>query len=370
MENATTILQPELLDVEEHNIGHQFHIEEVKSHLDIESHKIVCMLGIHGTGGMGKTTLAKALYNSIIHQFECAIFLEDVRERSNSHMGLVHLQEAILSKLFEGENIKLHSVNEGVTRLKDRLQHRRVLLVLDDVDNENQLEKLARNCDWFGLGSRIIITTRDKHVLDIHKVEKRYEMKGLNDDEALQLFCWKAFKSNQPAMNYEDVSNCAIHYARGLPLALKVIGSHLADKSVEECKDQLKKYKMIPEKNILDILRISYDCLEDTAQCVFLDIACFFKGNSLQYVEKVLEKCGFFPLDNIKILINKSLLAVKDGRLRMHDLIQDMGRAIVRQKAPSKPGERCRLCFYKDVLRVLRENSVRTLLLCIFFLKK
>ena len=121
VKKVTTKLQHEQLDVGEYLIGHQSRIEEMKSLLDIESSRKVHMLGIHGIGGMGKTTLAKALYNSIIHQFECAIFLEDVKERSNSCMGLIHLQEAILSKLFEGQNIKLGNVSEGVTRLKDIL---------------------------------------------------------------------------------------------------------------------------------------------------------------------------------------------------------------------------------------------------------
>ena len=120
------------------------------------------------------------------------------------------------------------------------------------------------------------------------------EMKGLNDHEALQLFCWKAFKTSQPTMNYEDVSNHAVCYASGLPLALKVTGSQLANKSVKECECALKQYERTPQQNIQDILMISYDYLEDSAKFVFLDIACFFKGDSLQYVEEVLEKCDFF----------------------------------------------------------------------------
>ena len=137
--------------------------------------------------------------------------------------------------------------------------------MLDDVDSEDQLEKLAGKCNWFGPSSRIIITIRDKHVLDVHEVEKRYEMKGLNDDEALQLFCWKAFKTSQPATNYEDVSNRAVRYASGLPLALKVMGSQLANKSVKECECALKQYERTPQRNIQEILQLSYDYLEDNA---------------------------------------------------------------------------------------------------------
>jgi hypothetical protein len=62
--------------------------------------------------------------------------------------------------------------------IKERLHLKRILLVLDDVDKLDQLEKLAGKADWFGLGSRIIITTRDKHLLRAHGVESIYPMKG------------------------------------------------------------------------------------------------------------------------------------------------------------------------------------------------
>ncbi|XP_027331302.1 TMV resistance protein N-like isoform X1 [Abrus precatorius] len=357
VEMAIAELHHEQLDVGEHIVGHQSCIQEVRSLLHIESRDKVCMVGIHGTGGIGKTTLAKALYNMIFYQFECAIFLESVRETSKQ-MGLVHLQETMLSKLLEGKIIKLSSVDEGAARLKDRLRHRRILLVLDDVDSVDQLEKLAGNCNWFGSGSRIIITTRDKHVLTIHEVEKRYEMKELNDHEALQLFCWKAFKMSQPATSYEDVSNRAVRYARGLPLALKVIGSNLVGKSIRECECALEQYERIPDRKIQDILKVSYDCLSENAQYVFLDIACFFKGERREYVERILDKCDFYPTYNIGILVDKSLLTVDQyGHLRMHDLIQDMGKEVVRQESPRRPGERSRLYFHEDVLNVLTENS-------------
>ena len=129
----------------------------------------------------------------------------------------------------------------------------------------------------------------------------------------------------------------------------------------------IEQYERIPQRNIQDILKISYDYLEDNAKNIFLDIACFLKGKTLQYVQKVSEKCDFFPSYNIGILFDKSFLVVKDDCLWMHDLIQDMGKEIVRQEALSKPGERGKLCCHQYVLRVLRENSVRTLLICILF---
>ena len=75
---------------------------------------------------------------------------------------------------------------------------------------------------------------------------------------------------------------------------------------------------------------------------------------------------SLFPSYNTGVLVDKSLLVVKNGYLRMHDLIQDMGREIVGQEATSKLGDRSRLYFHEDVLKVLRENSIRTLLIHLF----
>jgi hypothetical protein len=64
------------------------------------------------------------------------------------------------------------------------------------------------------------------------------------------------------------------------------------------------------------------------------------------------------PQTIIQVLIDKSLIKVGDYRVRMHDMIEDMGREIVRLEAPSKPGERSRLWFSKDILHVFKENKV------------
>lgn len=271
--------------------------------------------------------------------------------------------------MLEDGKIQLASVNEGTETIKGKLGQKRVLLVLDDVDDIKQLEILAGGRDWFGSGSRIIniiITTRDKHLLDAHWVENICEMKVLNDHESLELFCQNAFKSCHPAPDYEDLSNRAIHYAKGLPLALKVIGSHLIGKDLSEWKSALDKYEKSPHKDIQSILRISCDSLDLNEQDIFLDIACFFKGQRLEYVKAILDGCDFYPEDGIRILVDKSLITVEHSCLMIHDLIQDMGKESVKEEKPKEAGKRSRLWFHEDVLEVLTEDTVRTL--CIFFI--
>jgi hypothetical protein len=347
------------LYVADYPVGIEFRVLIVNSLMDVGSNGKVQMLGIYGTGGMGKTTLARAVYNSIADQFDDLCFLHDVRENSAKY-GLEHLQGKLLSKLVELD-VKLGDVNEGITIIKQRLHQKKVLLILDDVHELKQLQVLAGGLDWFGPGSRVIVTTRDKQLLESCGIETSYEIDKLNDKEALELLRWKSFKDNKDDSNFDDVLRCAVTYTSGLPLAIEVVGSNLFGKNIGEWRSALNQYERIPIKKIQEILKVSFDALEEDEQNVFLDIACCFNGYELKELEDILHAhYGNCMKYQIRVLHEKSLIKIQYGDVTLHALIEKMGKEIVREKSPNEPGRHSRLWFHKDIIDVLEENKVNT----------
>jgi len=345
------------LHVADYSVGLGSRILEVSSLLDLGSSDGVYIIGIHGTGGIGKTTVTRAVYNLIADQFECLCFLHNVRENSVKH-GLEYLQEQLLSKSI-GFETKFGHVNEGIPIIKQRLCQKKVLLILDDVDKLKQLQVLVGELGWLGHGSRVIITTRDKHLLSCHGIKIKYEADGLSEEQALELLRMKAFKTNKNDSSYDYILSRAVKYASGLPLALEVVGSNLFGKSMAECESILDKYERIPHEDIQKILKVSYDALDEEQQSVFLDIACFLKGCGLAYVEKLLhDRYGYCIKSHVGVLVDKSLIKINFNLLTLHDLIEDMGKEVVRQESPNNPGERSRLWFHDDIVKVLKENMV------------
>ena len=205
------------------------------------------------------------------------------------------------------------------------------------------------------------MTTRNKRLLANRNGFSTYdyEVKELDEDEAIELFRKHAFPSNEVPEDYLKLEKQAISYAKGLPLALKVMDRDLCEKTIHEWDDALDCYKKNPLEDIQKILR-SYEGLTENERNIFLDIACFFKGYDMSYnmIKDVLKACGLNPISGIQKLIDKCLLTIdQDNYLLMHDLLQQMGMDIVQEEA-EKPEERSRLWCYEEALDVVTKNMV------------
>ncbi|XP_030934500.1 TMV resistance protein N-like [Quercus lobata] len=337
-------------------IGIESRVEKLKSCLAIESND-VRIIGIWGTGGMGKTTFARVVYGMVYNKFDACCFIADVREESGKR-GLHKIQQKLLNELLNERDLKVQDVDKGVLMIKNRLCNKKILHVLDDVNELEQLKKLAGEHCWFSSGSRVIITTRDKHLLVLHKVNEIYEAEVLNHEEALQLFSLKALKMDHPPEDYGKLSQAFVDYSKGLPLALEVLGSFLFKKSIDEWKSGLDRLTEFGERKILNVLRISFDDLQEIVKKIFLNIACFFNQMDRDNVIEILDSLELSPRIGLRDLIDKSLVKLHWNRLWMHDLLRDMGRDIVLQECPEHPGKRSKLWLYKDIDNVLITNTV------------
>ncbi|ONH89971.1 hypothetical protein PRUPE_8G027100 [Prunus persica] len=357
-----------LLDSSDILVGLDTKLKEIDLHLDTSAND-VRFVGIWGMGGMGKTTLARLVHETISHSFEGSSFLANVREVYATH-GLVPLQKQLLSNILGETNIQVYDAYSGFTMIKRCLCNKKVLLILDDVDQSDQLEMLIREKDCFGLGSRIIITTRDERLFVDHGIEKVYKVMPLTQDEALYLFSRKAFRKDDLEEDYLELSKNFINYAGGLPLALKTLGSFLYKRSRDEWKSALDKLKQAPDRKIFQILKISYDGLEEMQKKIFLDVACFHKLYDKEEVIEILDSCGFVGTRIvIHVLIEKSLLSISNTHLSIHDLIQEMAWEIVRQESFDEPGGRSRLWLHSDIIHVLTNNTgteaIESIVLCL-----
>lgn len=338
--------------------------------LEARSHD-VHIVGIWGMGGLGKTTLAKAIYNEIGYDFESRSFLANIREASKQDSGLVALQEQLVSDIIRRSVKKIPDIDTGKIIISERVPNKKALVVLDDVDSLNQLKALCGSREWFHPGSVIIITTRDAHLLNLLEAKPIYRMREMDKYESLELFSWHAFKQASPLENFIQLSHELVAYCGGLPLALEVLGSYLFDRKFEEWKSVLSKLEQIPYDEIQAKLKISFDGLKDHSEkAIFLDICCFFINKDRTYVTQILNGCELHAEIGIQILIERSQIKVdKNNKFGTHDLLRDMGREIIRGNPPKDPEERSRLWFHKDVLEVLTEHTVRIFFIYSFVLQ-
>ncbi|XP_031285319.1 disease resistance-like protein DSC1 isoform X2 [Pistacia vera] len=326
----------------------------IKFLLHLDDFNNVHTIGILGMGGIGKTTITEALFNNIKSQFHASYFARDVREKSSNNYTLTLLRRELLSTILEDQNS-----NIDFNFTKERLGRKRVLIVFDDVMKSTEIESLIGDLNWLGGGSRIIITTRDKQVLKNCGVDEHgiYKIGGLSPCNALQLFCTHAFRNNCPKIDYSDLSLWFVNYSKGVPLALKVLGCYLFDRPKEFWEGAIKKLERVPHKDIYEVLKLSFDGLDENEKDIFLDIACFLKGESKNFAEEFFDACNFHPKVAITILVDKCLvIETDDNKITMHDLLQEMGRKIVQDASMNDLGRYSRLWHHEDIQHVLEAN--------------
>ncbi|KAJ9558628.1 hypothetical protein OSB04_013242 [Centaurea solstitialis] len=328
------------------------------------------ILTIWGMAGIGKTSLAKYIYELHFHVFERSSFIEDIGRRSMQQVNaFLDLQKNLLEDIQKRHLSKLHDVNLGTVNIEKTLLRKRTLLVLDGIDNFEQLDLLVGTIG-FHPGSKIIKTTQDgsltekSGLFNMNVVPKhtKHLLEGLNEIESLQLLSQHAFKCNAPKKGYKEMSQKVVKHCGGHPLALKVLGSSLFNEDVSAWEDIVDLLKKELNADIQKVLRITYDSLRsENDKELFKHIACFFVGKDREFTEMILKECGFRTNFGLSKLINRCLITVGPrNELTMHQLLQDMGKDLVRQESPTKPWKRSRLWRHEESYDVLKQEKGTT----------
>ncbi|XP_017221713.2 disease resistance protein RPV1 isoform X1 [Daucus carota subsp. sativus] len=366
------------LDVARYPVGLDSRLKDITALLS-RGTKDVIKIGLFGMGGIGKTTLAKALFNKLLPgSFKGSCFLANVRESLGNSKGLESLQQQLINDVLRSKNkVEVNSVGQGIKLIDQKICSAKILVVIDDLEDHQEFQSLVRR---FAPGSVVIITTRDEEILDKIEVEtqNRYKVNVLSDAESETLFFRHAFGDAQPSNTLKILSKDILRLAGGLPLALEVFGSSLYKKSEVRWKSYIETLQRSPNSRIQEKLKISLEALESDdplLKKMFLDISCLFIGWNKEKVVEILDTYYPYADDKIDILKNRCLLTInsrdefrmhdllldmgKESRdeLRMHDLIQDMGKEIAHNNSPDEPGKHSRLWVPKEICSVLKEHK-------------
>ncbi|CAN1770965.1 Disease resistance-like protein DSC1 [Linum perenne] len=351
-------------------VGMNSRVFDVERMLAMDEHSsTIRIVGLWGMGGLGKSTLARTCYERLkrVNDKEMRFhFIDKINETYDKPYLIEALVQELYSTLLSESRLTRGDVNVGYRRA--RLRRSKVFVVLDDVQTPSQLEQLLLGealslVKLFASGSRIIITTRDKMVLEYVKAEM-YPVENLNDDESLQLFKMNAFQPVDHFISHDwnSLSHRVTSYCKGNPLALKVLAGTLLYKDKAYWGSFLRKLSEIQEPEIHHVLRRSYGELEKDDKRLFLDIACFFYGTLKSLLIKYMETSYTSSYSRVQDLIDKSLLIsntdnVQGEAVVVHGLLREMAWNIVTEEENIK--NRTRFKDSDDVRNLLTIPEVK-----------
>ncbi|CAA2957769.1 probable disease resistance At4g33300 [Olea europaea subsp. europaea] len=301
------------------------------------------VIGIHGIGGSGKTTLAREICkdDQIKGHFNNRIFFLTVSQSPS-----VEQLSAKIWEMISGNTMVAGGNTFPLVKLQYDIEiSSRTLLILDDVWSQSVLEQLKFKIPT---SCKILVVSRLKFPLSV--VDSSYELELLREDEAMGLFCHFAFgQSSVPFTADKQLVMEVVDECKGLPLALKVIGASLKGQPEmfwTSAKSRLSRSQPLCESHevqLLERMKLSIDSLRDKVRDCFLDLGAFPEDkkipldiliNMWMELHDIEEKEAFAILVELS---DKNLLTlVKDARsgdkyssyyeisVYQHDVLRDL----------------------------------------------
>ncbi|KAK4427725.1 putative late blight resistance proteinR1B-16 [Sesamum alatum] len=311
------------------------------------------VIPIVGMGGIGKTTLARNVYDdpSVISYFDIrgwATISQDYNMRKLQEI-LVGLLGCVTGK--HTDEMLQESYDKLALLLHKTLKGRRYLIVLDDMWDVKPWDDTRRFFPDDNNGSRIIVTTRESSVVDYTSSgSSHHQMNLLKDDESWNLLCQKVFAPEETCSpELEKVGKIIAKNCRGLPLAIHVIGGILSQtKRSQAFWEQLSYYvsSTVADQGeqYSNILSLSYNHLPDHLKPCFLYMGAFPEDYEIRTSKliKLWVAEGFVrPISDksleeaaeihLKALVDRNLIYVRQQETKgnvksysIHDLLRDL----------------------------------------------
>ncbi|KAJ1376881.1 Virus X resistance protein-like, coiled-coil domain [Sesbania bispinosa] len=262
-------------------------------HGDGDGDTSLCVVPIVGIGGLGKTTLAKLVFNDKrmdeLFQLKMWVCVSDDFDIRQIVIKIINSASTSTSTPAHAhqENINHLDMEQLVSHLRYKLSSQKFLLVLDDIWNDDRAK-------WIGLkdlikvgaiGSKILVTTRSNSIASMMGTVDPYVLKGLSSENCLSLFVKWAFKEGEEEKypNLVEIGKEIVGKCQGVPLAVRTLGSSLFPKF------DLDKWKFVrdseiwnleqKENDILPALKLSYDQMSSHLKHCFVYFSLFPKDH-------------------------------------------------------------------------------------------
>ncbi|XP_073143070.1 putative disease resistance protein RGA4 [Henckelia pumila] len=362
---AATRETSSILNESEHIFGRDEEKEEIVDILvnQMQDCEQLSVLPIIGVGGLGKTTLARMVFNDtkVEEHFDLKIWV-----CVSDDFDLKTLIKAMIeSATCKGTCSDLTSLDALQCRLRELLNPKRFLLVLDDVWNDDQEKwcKLKNAVAFGSKGSTVVVTTRLKKVADIMGTLPAHHLSGLSDENCWLLFKDRAFgQEKEEHPNLEPIGKKIVKKCGGVPLAAKALGGLLRFKRTEKEWLHILESEIwnLPQEEslLLPALQLSYHHLPLELRRCFAYCAVFPKDSLIEKEEVIflwmahgyISSNGILEEEDIgneiwnELVLRSLFQDVREDYYRgkttftMHDLVHDLAQSLMENKVPGVQG--------------------------------